>query len=174
MNSLPLDGQGRPFSGLDSFVVSKILTLDGSNETKVSPIFTLIGSVYLARIFGIVTTDLSSNVTAASLRINDQTAQVYLTAVGGTTLSAIKAGSMIVKDRLVATAISKIDNAAGAILEAAAIQTPIFSPIILVKKTAALTQIEFRYATTNTPATGVIQFFAAYVPLSADGMLVAA
>jgi len=168
---LDLDGNGRPIYGDSPFRVIKDHTLVGDNATVVVPIFTLTGSVMLTRLWGVVTTDLGSNHTAASWRLNDQTAQVYLTAVGGTTLSAIKAGSVIVKDKLVAVALTKIDNAAGAVSEAATAGIPVFSPVIIAKKTGALTQIEYRYATTNTPTTGAIRFFVSYLPISSDGVL---
>src|SRR3990167_7222633 len=89
---IDLDGNGRPIYGDSPFRVIKDHTLVGNNETVVVPIFTLTGSVMLTRLCGVVTTDLGANHTAASWRLNDQTSQVYLTAVGGTTLSAIKAG----------------------------------------------------------------------------------
>src|SRR3989304_2923161 len=168
------DSNGIPVYGDSPFKVEKSHTLVGSNATIIVPIFTLTGSVMLTRLWGVVTTDLGSNHTAASWRLNDQTAQVYLTAVGGTTLSAIKAGSVIKKDKLVAVALTKLDNAAGVVSEAATAGVAIFSPVILVKKTAATTQIEYRYATTQTPTTGAIRFFASYYPLSSDGLLQAA
>ena len=58
-------------------------------------------------------------------------------------------------------------------LEAGAAGTPIFSPVQLQKKTAANTDIEYRYSTTNTPATGQIEFFTEWFPVSNDGFLLA-
>ena len=168
----PLDAQGYPILGDSPFTVQKDLTTNASNTTATPAIFTVIGSVMITRIWAEVVTDLSSNHTAAALRINDQTAQIYLTATAGTTLSAIKAGSLLLKTGLVATAITLVNNVAGAIAEGATTQTHNFSPVIIVKKTAALTQIEYKYATTNTPATGKLRFFCSYFPLSSDGKVV--
>lgn len=168
---LDTDGQGRPIYGDSPFKAEKDHTLVGDNATVVVPIFTLTGAVMLTRLWGVVTTDIGANHTAASWRLNDQTAQVYLTAVGGTTLSAIKAGSVIMKDKLVAVALTKLDNAAGVVSETATAGIPIFSPVQLVKKTAAVTQIEYRYATTDAPTTGAIRFYASYYPISSDGAL---
>lgn len=165
------DSNGLAVYGDSPFKVEKSHTLVGSNATVVVPLFTLTGSVMLTRLWGVVTTDLGSNHTAASFRVNDQTAQVYLTAVGGTTLSAIKTGSVIVKDKLVAVALTKLDNVAGVVSETATAGVAVFSPVVLVKKTAALTQIEYRYATTQTPTTGAITFYASYLPISSDGIL---
>lgn len=167
------DANGHPIYGDAPFSVSKDLTINASGATVNPPIFTITGSVLIEKIWGEIITDLSSNHTAAALRLNDQTSQIYLTAVGGTALSSLKAGSIIIKDRLVATAISKIDNVAGAVLEAAAIQTKIFTPIIITKKTGATTQIEYKYTSSNTPATGVIRFHVSYQPLSSDGAIAA-
>jgi hypothetical protein len=153
----------------NGLIVKKEVTFT-TDGTVVVPIFTLTGTVLVNALYGIVTTDLGSNHTAASWRINDQGAQVYLTASAGTTLSSDKAGSLIIKDGLVAAAVKEIVNTDGAILEPTTLQTMIFSPIILVKKTAALTQIEYRYITNNT-SLGAITFYCGFIPLSEDGNL---
>lgn len=166
---LDQDGQGKPIYGDSPFKVTNDITFT-ANGTIVKILFTLTGSIMLTRLWGEVTTDLGSNHTAASFRLNDQGAQIYLTAVGGTTLSSIKAGSLIVKDGLVAAAVTKIDNVVGAILEPAVVNQPSFTPVILTKKTAAVTQIEYRYITNNT-SLGAMRFRATYYPLSDDGAL---
>ncbi len=166
---IDLDGNGRPIYGDSPFKATKNITFT-ANGTIVKVLFTLTGSVMLTRLWGEVTTQLGTNHTAGAWRINDQGAQVYLTAVGGTTLSSIKPGSLIVKDKLVAVALTKITNAAGAILESAEAGINIFTPVIITKKTAAVTQIEYRYITNNT-SLGAIRFFASYLPLTIDGSL---
>jgi hypothetical protein len=169
-----LDSNGYPVYSDSPFKTVKEHTFVGNNATVVVPIFTLTGSVMITRLWGEVTTVLGNNHTAASFRINDQTAQVYLTAVGGVTMSSLKAGSLILKTGLVAAAAVAVTNAAGAIAEPTTLQTGIFTPVAITKKTAAVTQIEYRYATTNTPTTGAMKFYVAWYPLSADGKLVAA
>ena len=169
-----IDANGHPIYGDSPFKVSKDHTLVGSNATVVVPLFTLTGSVMITRIWAEVRTNLGSNHTAASFRLNDQTAQVYLTAVGGVTMSSLKAGSLILKTGLVAAAAVAITNAAGAVSEPTTLQTGVFTPVIVTKKTAALTQIEYRYTTNQTPTTGAMRFFVSYLPLSSDGKLVAA
>lgn len=168
---IDLDGNGRPIYGDSPFTVTKSLTCNAAATTVNPPIFTITGAVMVTRLYGVVTTDLGANHTATSWRINDQTAQVYLTAVGGTTLSGIKAGSVIVKKDLVAAALTKIDNVAGVISEPTTLETMLFSPVIIVKKTAALTQIEYKYTTSTNPTTGVIKFYVSYLPLSDDGVI---
>lgn len=150
-------------------VVSKSLTLSASNTTANPPIFTITGTVLVNALWGVVTTVLGANNTAASFRINDQTAQVALTAAAGTTLSAAPVGSVIIKSALAATALTLKSSAAGAVLEAGAANETVFSPVMITKKTGAVTQIEFKYTTTDTPTSGVIQFFCGFIPLSADG-----
>ena len=153
--------------------VYKDLTLSGSNTSVVAPIFTITGCVNITGIYGVVTTDLGANHTAASWRLNDQAAQVAITAVGGTTLSAKKAGSVIIKVGLAAAALTLIDNAAGRINEPTTLETMVFSPFVATKKTAATTQIEYLYTTTDTPTSGVIRFFVNYLPISDDGNVAA-
>lgn len=147
-------------------------TLVGNNATVAVPLFTVTGQIELLALYGVVTTVLGSNVTAAHFRLNDQTAQPVITAASGVTLSSLAAGSSFYKRGLVATALTAIDNAAGRVNESTATNLDNFSPAILTKKLAALTQVEFVYTTTNTPTSGVIQFFCKWRPLSADGDLV--
>lgn len=152
--------------------VIKSLTFSGSNTTVNTAIFKITGTIQLVSLYGIVTTVLGANHTASAFRINDQTAQIYLTAVGGTDISTASVGSMIIKNVLVATAITYKSGAAGAILEPATVNQQLFSPIILQQKTGSIeTDIEYHYATTDTPTSGAIQFFAGYIPLSANGAL---
>lgn len=46
-------------------------------------------------------------------------------------------------------------------------------PFLANKKAGANTDIEYVYATTDAPHSGVIQFFVEYKPITADGALVA-
>jgi hypothetical protein len=151
----------------NGLLVSKDITFT-TNGSVTKILFTVTGSVMVNALYGVVTTDLGSNHTAAAFRINDQGAQVYLTAVGGTTLSSLTAGSLIIKDKLVAVAVTKIDNANGAVTETATAGIPVFSPVIITKKTGAITQIEYCYTTNNT-SLGAMTIFCGFIPLSADG-----
>lgn len=154
-------------------VSRKSITLSGSNTTVNTPIFTITGTVNVVGLYGVVTTNLGANNTAAYWRLNDQTAQSAITLATGTTLSGVKAGSTIVKKGLAAAALTLLDNSAGRISEPTTLETTYFSPFVAMQKTAALTQIEFVYTTTDTPTSGAIQFFAVWLPLSADGAVTA-
>lgn len=156
----------------DGVVSNKVQVLTGNNTTVNTPLFRITGAVEIRALWAVVTVDLGANHTAAAWRLNDQAAQVYITAVGGTTLSAIKAGSSIVKKGVVATALTKLDNAAGVISEPSTLETTYFSPFVMVKKTAANTDIEYSYATTDAPTTGALQHFIRWLPLSADANVV--
>lgn len=148
-------------------------TLSANNTTANIPVFGITGTVNVVSLYGVVTTDLGANNTAAYWRLNDQTAQVNITLNTGTTLSAIKAGSAIVKKGLAAAALVKLDNAAGVVSEPTTLETAYFSPFVVTKKTAAATNIEFVYTTTDTPTSGVIQFFCVWLPISADASVTA-
>lgn len=154
-------------------LISNSQTLSGSNTTVATPIFRLTGTVEVLRLWGVITTTLGSNHTAAYWRLNDQSAQANITLNTGTTLSAKVAGSSIVKKGLVAAALTLLDNATGVVSEPTALETFFYTPFQIVKKTAAQTDIEYVYTTTNTPTTGVIQHFVEYIPRSADGALAA-
>lgn len=157
----------------DGIAITDSQTLSGSNTTVVTPIFGITGTVEIRGLWGVVTTDLGANHTAAYWRSNDQTAQVNITLNTGTTLSAVKAGSTIVKKGLAAAALSLLDNSAGRVSEPTTLETTYFSPFLMMKKTAAATNIEYVYTTTDTPTSGAIQFFVRFLPISADGNITA-
>jgi len=141
-------------------------TLVGNNATVAVPIFHIIGTVYVFSLWGNITTALGANNTAAYWRLNDQTAQVSITASSGTTLSAKPAGSTIVKKGVAATALTLLDSTNGVISEPTTLETIYFSPFVAVQKTGGVqTDIEFVYSTTDTPTSGVINFYVQYIPI---------
>ena len=152
---------------------SNVQTLTGNNTTVNTPIFSITGTVEIRGLWAVVTTDLGANHTAAYWRLNDQTAQVNITLNTGTTLSAIKAGSAIVKKGLAAAALTKLDNAAGVISEPTTLETTFFSPFLAVKKTGAATNIEYCYTTTDTPTSGALIHYVRFIPVSSDGTITA-
>lgn len=145
--------------------------LSGNNTTVTTPIFTITGTVEIRGLWGVVTTTLGANHTAAYWRLNDQTAQPAITLSTGTTLSGVVAGSTIVKKGLAAAALVLLDNAAGRVSEPTTLETVYFSPFVAMKKTAALTQIEYLYTTTDTPTSGAITFYVRFLPVSIDGTI---
>lgn len=148
----------------------KALTFTANNTTLANPLFRITGSIEVRRIWGVVTTVLSSNVTAAYWRLNDQTAQVDISLAAGTTLSAAAVGGTIIRRPLASTALTYMNAAAGRVQDPPAASANTFTPFALLQKTGAInTDVEFVYTTTNTPSTGVIQFFMEWTPLSADG-----
>lgn len=157
---------------VDGVVSQKSQTLSGSNATVATPLFRITGSIEVRAIWGVITTDLGANNTAAFYRANDQTAQPAITLATGTTLSAKKAGSVIAKTGLAGAAVVLLDNAAGVVSEPSVINQPFFTPFVITKKTAANTDIEFVYTTTDTPTSGVIQHFIRWLPISADANVV--
>ncbi len=153
--------------------LSNSKTLSANNTTAAVPIFRITGLVYVTKLYGIVTTTLGANHTAAAFRLNDQTAQVDITLNTGTTLSGFAAGTFIGKTAINTSAITAKSATAGKIGEAGTANQPFFQEFEAQAKPAANTDIEYRYTTTDTPTSGVIQFFVEYVPLSADGLITA-
>lgn len=145
----------------------------GSNTTVVTPLFHVTGTVEIRGIWGVVTTVLGVNHTAAAFRLNDQTAQVNITLNTGTDISAAAAGSTITKKGLAAAAVTLLSNSAGRVSEPTTLETTYFSPFLAMKKTAATTDIEYVYATTDTPTSGAMTFYVRFLPVSADGTLTA-
>ena len=164
------DGNGVPIT-TDGITSIKSLTTGATNTTSVNPIFTVTGIVEVRGLWGVVTTALGSNHTAAAWRLNDQTAQVDISAVAGTVMSSATVGSIIQRTGVAATALTLSTSAAGRVTDTTAVKLQLYSPFTLVKKTGATTQIEYVYATNQSPTTGAIQFFCRWIPLSADGSL---
>lgn len=157
----------------DGIITVDSQTLIGDNATVAVPIFRLTGIVEVRGLWGVVTTVLGSNNTAAYWRLNDQTAQSNITLNTGTTLSSAAAGSIIVKKGLAGAALTLLDATQERVSEPTTLETPYFSPFVIVKKPAANTDIEFVYTTNQSPTTGAIQFFIRWLPLSAGAGLAA-
>ncbi len=165
--SFPRDDNSVPITQL-GLATSKVLTFTGNNTTVDSPIFTITGTVLINALYGVVSTTIGANHTGGLFRLNDQTAQVAITATG-LTLSGLAVGTTVVKKGLAAAAAALLDNAAGRVSEPTTLETLYFSPFVAMKKTGATTQIEYEYATTDTPTSGAVTFYCSWVPISADG-----
>jgi hypothetical protein len=157
----------------DGVTIFDSQTLSANNTTAAVPLFTVTGTVEIRAIWGTVTTALSSNITAAYWRLNDASAQSDITLNTGTTLSSAATGSTIVKKGLAAAALLLLTSAQERVSEPTTLETTFFSPFVAVAKNGATTNIEFVYSTTNTPATGAIQFAVRFLPISSDGTITA-
>lgn len=146
-------------------------TLSASNTTASNTLWTVTGDIYVSRIYGVVTTALSSNVTAAHWRMNDGTNTPAITLATGTTLSSAGVGALIQKKGLVAAALVLSNSDQVRVSEHATSGLDPDTGFTIVSKNGATNTIEFRYTTTNTPASGVIQFFLEWVPVSASGSI---
>jgi hypothetical protein len=147
------------------------MTLNVNNTTGSIVMFTVTGSVLIRRLFGEVTTVISSAHTNGHIRTNDQSATIDLSNSTGATLSALAVGTMIWRAGVLATALAIDDNAVGAINDALSAGNDCFSPFIITKKNGAVTTLDYRYTTTNAPSTGAILWTADWEPLSVNGNL---
>lgn len=157
------------------FTAYKDATLNASNTTAQVPLFTVTGTVLVKALYGIVTTTLGSNQTAAYWQINDQTATPDISLATGTTISSAGVGAMLLRRSVASVALVLSNSTAGAVTDPVAATAPdLFMPFAVTQKVGGiLTQIEFVYTTTNTPTSGVIRFFADWLPLSDSATLVA-
>lgn len=170
-SSFSRDNDRVPITTDGIILASNNQVLTGNNTTVTTPIFTITGTVEIRGLWAVVTTVIGANHTAAYFRLNDQTAQPAITASSGVTLSGLAVGTTLVKKGLAAAAVTLLDNAAGRVSEPTTLETTFFSPFVAMKKTAALTQIEYLYTTTDTPTSGSIQFFVRFLPVSTDGTI---
>jgi len=171
--SMPISDNDQPIQGF-GLQLSNSKTLGGTG-TVVVPIFHVTGTVEVLALWGVVTTVLGANNTAAYWRLNDQTAQVSITASAGTTLTTAAVGCTIVKKGLAAAALTLLDSAAGRVSEPTTLETLYFSPFVAMQKTGAIqTDIEFVYSTTDNPTTGAITFYVQYLPVGQGSKITAA
>lgn len=164
--SYPRDANNVPIT-TDGLVSTNSQILSGSNTTVNTPLFRITGTVEIRGLWAVVTTVIGANHTGGLYRLNDQTAQVAISATG-VTLSGLAAGTTITKKGLSAVALTLLDNAAGRVSEPTTLETTYFSPFVVMKKTGANTDIEYQYATTDTPTSGVLKHFLRWLPLSSD------
>lgn len=147
------------------------ITLNVNNTTGSITMFTLTGTVELLKLWGEVTTVISAAHTAGFVELYDQTASPDVTLATGITLSGLLAGTMVTRFGLAGAALTLKNNAAGTVQDPTTLQTSVFTPIILQKKTAATTILRYTYTTTDAPSSGVITWHAIWIPLSGDGYL---
>ena len=125
-------------------------------------------------LYGVVTTVLGVNNTAAYWRLNDGTAQSSITLSTGTTLTAAPVGSMIVKKDVASAALTLLSSSQERVSEPTTLETLYFSPFVVQQKTGAVaTNIEFVYSTTDNPTTGAIQFYLGWIPLTSTSSVAA-
>lgn len=168
--SMLRDDNDQPVSGT-GLTVSNSKTLVGNNTTVNVPIFTVVGSVQVLALWGNVTTALGANNTAAYWRLNDATNQSNITLNTGTTLSAATVGAVIVKKGLAAAALTFLNGDQERVSEPTTLETTYFSPFVAVAKNGTTTNIEFTYSTTDTPTSGVINFYVQYIPLGSGSKI---
>lgn len=155
-------------------VTTKSYTTNANNTTANGSLFSITGTVRILKLYGIVTTVLGSNQTGGYFNLYDQSARVNITlSTVGVTMSSFTAGAMVIKTALAATLATIQNNNVGAIVEPTAAQGVVQSEFVAQKKTAAVTEIDWTYTTTNTPTSGVIQFFCEWQGLSADAAVTA-
>ncbi len=151
------------FYPTQSAIVSVTKTFTGSNTTVAVPIFKVTGVIKITKLWGIVSTTLGANHTAAHWRLNDATITVPITKVTGVTISAYPVGSAIYRADLAVNAALATSSATGAVIEPTAKGAVVSTEIIVVPKNGVVTNIEYVYTTTETPTTGAITFFAEYL-----------
>lgn len=159
------DGNRIPIT-TDGIVSIDSQVLTGNNTTVNVPLFTITGSIEVRGLWGVVTTVLGANNTAAYWRLNDQSNQSNITLNTGTTLSAAAAGSTIVKKGLAAAALTLLSASQERVSEPTTLETTYFSPFVATALPGAATNIEFTYTTTDAPTSGAIDFYLRWLPLS--------
>lgn len=170
--SFPIDANYKPDTAHGALSTDS-QTLTANNTTANVPIFTVTGTIEVLGLWGIVTTVLGANHTTAFWRMNDGTNTPAITLATGTTLSAANLGSIIAKKGLAAAALTLTQADQTRVSEPTTLETTYFSPFVINAKNTATSNIEYSYATTDTPTSGAIQFFLRWIPLSVNANVTA-
>jgi len=153
--------------------LSNSKTLVANNTTVDVNVFGFTGTIHVVKLYGIVTTVLGANHTAAGFNVNDGTNTVQLTLAAGTVLSAAQVGSQIDKDALAAVAVSYIRADQVRLDEPATSGLAEMSDFTLNAKSVTTCNIRYHYATTDAPTSGAIKFYLYYEPLSDNALVTA-
>lgn len=153
-------------------VATWALTLVGNNNTTRNLLWTVTGIVEIGVLFGVVTTQFSSNVTASWFSLYDATSDNAITSNTGVAMSSFNVNSRITMN---VSAVSSLADAQNGTTNPVAVD---FGAGIgfpgrcqVQKKTGATTRLAWLYTTTNTPSSGAITFYAHWRPVSKDGNL---
>jgi len=171
-SAFPRDANGVPDASHGVLSTTKH-NLTGNNTTVHDPLFTVTGSIEVLGLWGVVTVALGANNTAAYWRGNDATNTPAITLATGTTLSSAGVGAVIAKRGLAAAALTLVNSDQMRISEPTTLETTFFSPFVLNALNGTTSNIEFVYATTDTPTSGQIQFFLRWLPLSQTSQVTA-
>lgn len=147
--------------------------LTANNTTAAVPIFTVVGQVEVTGLYGVITTTLGANNTAAYWRTNDGSTQNSITLNTGTALSAAVAGGTLSKKAGVATALTLTAGTSGQVLESGTAGATYFQDFVLQATPGVTTNIEFVYSTTDAPTSGAITFYVRWVPITQGSSIVA-
>ena len=163
-NNFPKDGNSVAIT-YGGLITTDSQTFTGNNNTFALPIFTVTGAIEVTALYGIITTDLSSNITAAYWRTNDASTQNAITLATGTTLSSAVDGGMISKKAGVGTALTLTAGTSGQVIENATAGAVTFQDFVILANPDATTNIEFVY-TCNNQSSGAITFYLRWAPLA--------
>ncbi len=137
-----------------------VQTLVGNNTTVNVPIFRIVGVIEVYYLWAKVTTVLGSNLTACKFDLFDQTTSVAI-ASAGVTLSSLAVNSIFYVTSVGATSINSQSAATNPPLPRGSQASP-QGPgggMDIGSKVGANTDVRFIYTTTNTPTSGVIEFY---------------
>ena len=154
--------------------ISTVITLSANNATASVNIFQITGSVYVTRLFAILTTKTTLvNCTAASFDLFPTAgAAVQISAATGV-LSGIAVGSVITKTGLAADVFNVADSVGAVVTEQGWAGSDVFNGFLVTQKVGVNTYIRFTYSTTDAPINAQLTVYAEYRGIG-GGELVAA
>ncbi|MFA7070397.1 MAG: hypothetical protein WC144_06110 [Sulfurimonas sp.] len=147
--------------------IGKTLSANAGDEDLA--LFTVIGSVDILAIYGVVTSGLGAGLTVAYFNLWDGASEVEITDNVGADISSLPAGSVISKLDVATAVVDVVDATNGAVSEDATYKQ-FRKEFNVTAKAGATTTIRFTYTAAGV-ASGVIQFFCEYIPRSQGAKL---
>jgi hypothetical protein len=151
------------------------LTFSANNTTASVTAFTLTGAVMVYQLWLEVTTNIGANHTDGYFDSYDGAAAIDVTlggAAAGITLSALKVGTVAVRDDVKTAQIALLDNANDIVSDAATKGTDPWTAFKWVDKTGAATTMRWTYTTNDAPTSGAARAHIVWQPLTTDGNVV--
>jgi hypothetical protein len=154
--------------------ISKVITLSASEATASVNIFQITGTVYIERLFAIVTTATTLvNCTAASFDLFPTAgAAVQISAATGV-LSGVAVGTVITKTGLAADIFTVSDSVGAVVTEQGWAGSDVFNGFLVTQKIGVNTYVRFTYTTTDAPINAQLTVYAEYRGIG-GGELIAA
>lgn len=153
--------------------ISTVITLDANNTTASEQIFQITGSVYIMKLYAIVTDATTlTNCTAASFDLFPTGgAAVQISAATGV-LSGVALGTIVTKSGLASDVFDVADAVGAVVSEQGWAGSEVFNMFLITQKVSTDTFIRFTYTTTDAPINAQLTVYCEYRTIAGSTLVV--